>query len=118
MTPIVIAFGLAVALLVLVRRGLVFVDMSFPWLVAIIVLGFLSSSDRFVDGVGRMLGILYPPIAIVFLSIFVIFGLITVLLIGYSQLRQRQMHLLRYVASFELGRQEAAIETASDKQRR
>lgn len=106
MIHILIIVGLALVLIVLVRRGLIQADMSFPWLAAIVVLGLLSTREEFVGWVAAQLGILYAPIAIVFLTIFVIFGLITVLLIALTRLRQRQIRIVRYLAATEIGRQE------------
>jgi hypothetical protein len=40
-----------------------------PWFLALIVFGFLSTNDSFVDWVGAALGILYPPLAVVFITI-------------------------------------------------
>jgi hypothetical protein len=97
---------LALCLFALVRRGLIQVDMSFPWLVAIILLGFSSTSEVFVSLVAGWLGILYPPIAIVFLTIFVIFALITVLLMGLTRLRDRQIKIVRHLAAIDLAHQE------------
>jgi len=98
--------GLAIGLLWLVRSGLIHIDMSFPWLVAIVVLGFFSIHEAFVVWVAGQLGITYPPLAIVLLTFFILLGLVTVLLIGYSRLRQRQIQIVRYIAAQELKRQE------------
>jgi hypothetical protein len=102
---------LAVILIMLVRRGLISVDMSFPWLVAIIVLGTLSTSRAFVEFVAGTLGILYPPIAIVFMTIFILLGLITALLVGYSRIRKRQIEIVRRLAALELAQQDLRPET-------
>jgi hypothetical protein len=99
---------LTLCLFALIRRGLIQVDMSFSWLVAIILLGFFSTSKGFVNLIATWLGILYPPIAIVFLTIFVIFALITVLLIGLTRLRDRQIKIVRHMAATDLARQEQA----------
>ena len=99
---------LALCLFSFVRRGLIQVDMSFPWLVAIILLGFSSTSEKFVALVAEWLGILYPPIAIVFLTIFVIFALITILLMGFTRIRDRQIRIIRHLAAIDLVRQEQA----------
>ena len=106
MTQLLVVLVLATCLFTLVRRGLIQVDLSFPWMVAIIVLGFFSLSEGFVNLVARWLGILYPPIAVVFLTIFVIFALITVLLVGLSRLRERQIMIVRHLAAVDLARQE------------
>jgi hypothetical protein len=95
---------LGLALVLLVRRGLVHVDMSFPWMVGLVVLGLFSTSDSFVAWIAAALGILYPPIAILFITIFVLLGLITSLLVGYSRLRERQIKIVRHLAKLELER--------------
>lgn len=109
MIHLLIVVTLALALLWLVRRGLIQVDMSFPWLLAIVILGFLSTSDRFVNLVAEALGILYAPIAIILITIFIILGLISVLLVGYSRLHSRQIQIVRHMAAQELARQEDQV---------
>ncbi len=109
MMHVLIILALALILLALVWRGAIHVDASFPWLLAILVLGFLSTSEAFVAWVAARLGILYPPIAIVLLTIFVILALITALLIGYSQLRQRQLQIIRYLVAKDLAEQERRL---------
>jgi len=108
MIQLLVVLVLAICLFTLVRRGLIQVDLSFPWMTAIIVLGFFSLSEEFVSLVAGWLGILYPPIAVVFLTIFVIFALITVLLVGLTRLRDRQIKIVRYLAAVDLARQEQA----------
>jgi hypothetical protein len=104
---ILVIVTLALALILLVRRGLVHVDMSLPWMVGLVVLGFFSTSKSFVGWIAAALGILYPPIAILFITIFVLLGLIMSLLVGYSRLRERQIKIVRRLAKLEL---EHAIE--------
>lgn len=106
MIHLAVIIFLSICLFALVRRGLIQVDMSFPWLVAIVLLGFFSTSSEFVGAIAGWLGILYPPIAIVLLSLFVIFALITVLLIGITRLRERQIKIIRHLATIELAQQE------------
>jgi hypothetical protein len=109
MIHVAIVAGLTLALFLLVRRGLIHVDMSFPWLVAILVLGFFSTSERFVNWTAAQLGIVYEPIAIVFLTIFVLLGLLTMLLISYSSLRRRQIQMMRHMAAQDLAFQERML---------
>ena len=78
------------------------------WFLALIVFGFLSINDSFVDWVGTALGILYPPLAVVFITITILLGLITVLLISLTRLRQRQMSIVRRMAELELALQDTA----------
>ncbi|MDA1101392.1 MAG: DUF2304 family protein [Proteobacteria bacterium] len=103
-----IVIALALALLTLVRRGLLQVDLSFPLFVSLILLGFASMSDGFVHWSAAALGIISPPVAIIFMAIAILLGLVTVLAIAYSQLRHRQLMLLRYLAESELRGQEQA----------
>lgn len=108
MIKLTIILFLALALVMLVRRGLIQVDLSFPWFLAIVVLGLLSTQEAFVGWLAARLGILYAPIAIVFVTIFMLLGLVTALLVGLTRLRRRQIQIVRYLAALELAGQEAA----------
>lgn len=113
MIGVSIILVLAVCLFILVRRGLIQTDLSMPWFLALIVFGLLSTNPSFVNWVGARLGILYPPIAIVFITIMILLGLITVLLIAYSQIRYRQLQIVRRMAELELAFQERALISSS-----
>ncbi len=104
-----IVIVLALALLALIRRNLLQVDLSFPLFAGLILLGFASMSDRFIHWSATALGIVSPPVAIIFMAIAILLGLVTVLAIAYSQLRHRQLMFLRYLAETELQRQEDAL---------
>ena len=106
MIQILIIVILAIGLVLLVRRGLIHVDLSFPWFAAIIVLGFASTNESFVEWAAAQVGILYAPIAIIFIVIFMILGLITVLLMSFTRLRYRQIQIIRHLAAFDLAQQE------------
>jgi hypothetical protein len=108
MIELIIIILLSVTLILLVRHDLIQADLSMPWFIALIVLGFSSTNDSFVNWVGATLGILYPPLAVVFITITIILGLITVLLLAYTRLRQRQMSIVRRLAELELAHQEIA----------
>lgn len=106
MIALAIITVLTLCLVLLVRRGLVQADLSMPWFLTLIILGFLSTNGTFVNWVGARLGILYPPIAIVFITIAILLGLITVLLIAFSRIRHRQLQIVRRIAELELAIQE------------
>jgi hypothetical protein len=108
MIELIIIMFLSASLILLVRHGLIQADLSMPWFIALIVLGFSSTNDSFVNWVGAKLGILYPPIAVVFITITIVLGLITVLLMAFTRLRQRQMNIVRRLAELELAHQEIA----------
>lgn len=99
---IAIIAALAIGFIVLIRRRLLQVDLSFPWFVALVALGFASLNDGFIDWVARTLGIVYQPIGIVFLTIALLVGLITVQAIAISGLRERHIGLVRRLVQLEL----------------
>jgi hypothetical protein len=106
---VAIIIGLALLLLHLVRKGLIQVELSMPWFLALFILGLLSTNAGFVNWIGDSLGILYRPLAVVFVTIFIVLGLITMLLIVVTRLRARQTLLVRRLARLELEPQEQII---------
>lgn len=109
MIQVAVIVALALGLVLLVQRGWIQVDASMPWFLAIVLLGALSLFDEFVAQVAAALGILYPPIAILLITIFILLGLITVLLVGYTTLRRRQIDMLRHIVGRELAAQERTM---------
>ena len=105
----VVVAALAILFFVLVRRKYLQVDLSFPWFLALIVLAFLSLNDSFVSWAAMRLGIVYEPIAIVFLTIFLLLGLSTLLGVAVSRIRLRQISLVRHLMRQDLELQEARI---------
>jgi hypothetical protein len=103
---------LALVLLFLVRRNLLQVDLSFPLFTGLVILGFASMNEAFIEWTAASLGIVYPPIAIIFIAIAILLALITILAIAYSRLRSRQQLLVRQLARMELERQEMARQTS------
>ena len=108
MIALTIIIILTVCLILLVRRGSIQADLSLPWFLSLIVFGFLSTDDNFVEWVGAALNILYPPIAVIFITITILLGLITVLLIAFTRIRQRQIYIVRRLAELELAHQETS----------
>lgn len=103
-----IVASLAVGLLVLVQRKLVQIDLFFPWFVALAVLAVASVNPGFVDWLGERLGILYPPIAVIFLVFFLQFGIIISLTVSVTRLRERIAELAKDQALRQLTEQEKA----------
>ena len=103
---ILIVAALTLGLMGLVRAKLIQVDLFFPWFAGVVVLGFASTSPDFVNWLGPRLGILYPPIAVVFLVIFLLVGVLVTLTISVTKLRARQVAIVRRLAELELERQE------------
>ncbi len=106
MTHILIVVGLAASLAVLVRLRLIQVDLFLAWFAAIVVLGFASTQPAFVNWLGEKLGILYPPIAVVFLAVFLLVGIVVALTVSLTRIRERQLAIARHLAARELDEQE------------
>ena len=104
---LVAVIAVALVMLFLVRRNLLQVDLSFPLFAAIVVLGFASMNEGFIDWIAVQLDIIYAPLAIILIAIAILLALITVLTIVLSHLRRRQLLILRYLVAADLGRQEA-----------
>jgi hypothetical protein len=103
---LLVALVLLLALLVLVRRNLLRVDLSFPLFASIVVLGFAAINDHVIEFLAASLGIIYAPLAIILLAIFIILALVTFLAVAVSNTRQIQISLVRRLAEMELEQQE------------
>ncbi|NQV81444.1 MAG: hypothetical protein HQ495_12890 [Alphaproteobacteria bacterium] len=104
---------LALVMFFLVRRGFVNVDLSFPWFIALLLFGILSTSEKFVATTAQILGIVYSPIATIFVTIFIVVGLVTALLITVTRIRQRQIMMVRALARLDLIVQESNLDPVS-----
>jgi len=96
-------------LIILVRRKYLNIDLSFPWFVSLIVLALASTSKTFIQGTASLLGIKYAPLVIVLMVLFILLALITVLGIYITELRRRQILIVRKLAVADLQQQKAAL---------
>lgn len=106
---LLVVIVLAAALLFLVRRRYLQVDLSFPLFAALVVLGFASMSEGFIDWTAERLGILDAPRAVILIAITILLGIVLALSIALSRLRYQQFMMLRLVAQNELAAQEQAL---------
>ena len=102
MTGIIVFIVFSVALLFLIRQRLLNIDLSFPWFMSLVILTYLSSSDNFIIYTADLFGIKYPPIVIILITLFIFLGLITILSIYISELRRRQVRIVRKLVVNEL----------------
>ena len=100
---------LAACLKILVRQGPNQADLSMPWFLALVIFGFLSTNTGFERFLGATLSILYPPLAVVFITFAILLGMITELLISFTRLRRRQMSIVRRLTEMELALQYTAF---------
>ena len=113
---LVVVLMLAGALLMLVRRNLLQIDLTFPLFAGLAILGFASMSEAFIEWTAAVLNIVDAPRAIVLIAIAILFAIITALAIAHSELRKRQMMIIRYLAMTELSHQETAAEKSQSSQ--
>lgn len=102
MMGIIVFIVFSLALLFLIRQRLLNIDLSFPWFMSLVILTYLSSSDNFILGAAELFGIKYPPIVIILITLFIFLGLITVLSVYVSELRRRQVRIVRKLVVNEL----------------
>ena len=100
---------MAVMLFLLMRKRLIQIELIFPWFVVIVILAILSLNPTFVDWLGAQLNILYPPIAVVFIVIFLVLALIIVISIGLTRIHKRQVLIVRQMAAAALEAQERLL---------
>ncbi|MBM3508317.1 MAG: DUF2304 domain-containing protein [Alphaproteobacteria bacterium] len=112
-----IVLTLALLLAVLVRARLMQIDLSFPWFVALAVLAFASTNPAFVNWLGGAFGILYPPLAVVFLVFFLLLGIIVSMAIMLSLLRERVLAMVKQDALLALSDQERRLALANTQGR-
>lgn len=103
---------LALTLLYLVRRRLIYVDLTFPWFVALCLLGLASISEPFVATLAAALQIQLEPLAVVFGAIFILLAIITSMLISMTALRRKQIQIVRHIIAGELDGQAARLAAA------
>jgi len=103
---LVVVILLATALLFLVRRRYLQVDLSFPLFGALVILGFASMSEGFIDWSAASLGILDAPRVVILIAITILLGIVLALSIALSRLRYQQLMMLRHIAQRELAVQE------------
>ncbi len=106
---LVVVIFLAAVLLFLIRRGYLQVDLSFPLFAALVILGFASMSEGFIDWTAEQLGILDAPRAVILIAITILLGLVLALSIALSRLRKQQLLMLRHIAQTELAEQEKLL---------
>lgn len=106
---LVVVIVLAVVLLYLIRRNLLQVDLSFPLFAGLVVLGFASLSNGFIEWVAAKLDVIDAPRAIIMIILAILVALSTSLAIAFSRLRQRQVLLVRQVVGSDLHAQEESL---------
>lgn len=95
-------FFMFVVFILLIRKRLLNIDLSFPWFASLVVLTFASTSPTFIQSTAKLFGIVYAPLIIILLALFILLGLITVLGVYITELRRRQILIIRKLAQHDL----------------
>jgi hypothetical protein len=101
---------LAILLLWMIRRNLLQIDLSFPLFAGIVVLGFASMSESFIDWIAFVLNIAVAPRAIILITIAILLAIVTFLAVAHSQLRRQQLLIVRHLAKTDLSQQEKSMQ--------
>ncbi len=99
--PLILIF-IACVIIILMYYRLIQIDFTFPLLIALIGLGFIGINNELVIKIASFFKIYNEPLAIVFLTFFICLSLIVVLLVAYTQIRLKQIQLVRKIAVIEL----------------
>jgi len=97
----VVAIALAAGLFVLIRRRIIHVDLSFFLFLALIALSVASISEAFIQLTGDFFGIVYSPIIVILIALFIVVCLVVLIAAYVTRLGQRQSHLVRQLAAIE-----------------
>lgn len=99
---IALFFFFLIFLMYLIRKRWLNIDLSFPWFVSLIVLALASTSEIFIQSAASLFGIIYSPLVIILITLFIFLGIITVLGIYITELRRRQILIVRKLAKQDL----------------
>jgi hypothetical protein len=100
---------MCVAVLYLLRKGRLNLDLSGLLILAVVAVMALSTSERTLYWMAGLMSISYIPLAIVAVAIGLLLCIVIALSVMVSDNRRRQAELLRRVAELELSRSEPAI---------
>ena len=106
MMKFVAVLVLAAGLFLLAKRRLIQIDMSFFLYVALVALAIGSLSPTFIDVVAHIFGIIYQPLAVILLALFILLCMVTLVAIYITRLGQRHSTLVRRFAAIELADEE------------
>ncbi|MBM3556910.1 MAG: DUF2304 family protein [Alphaproteobacteria bacterium] len=97
-----IIVALALVLWLLYRRGLIRVDITTPWLIGFVLLGFFYDHPLIDNWLTPTLGVSFPIYAILLLSVGLLLALVTSILVMASRIHVRGIALARRLAGTAL----------------
>lgn len=109
-TTAFMGLGLAAVILVLLRRDRLYVYHAMFWLLVAAIAAVLGLMPGTIDGIASLLGIAYPPAALLLLTALILFIKALYADITHTRLERQQRRLNQRVAMLE-----AKIESTLDK---
>lgn len=101
-TALIASFLFIIFLLVVIKKNLIKPSLIFPVLLFMIILGVVSTNNRFIALFAKLLGIKTGPLAIILALLLVILISCIILGIEVTNMYQRQLAIIRYIAKKEL----------------
>ncbi|MBL41036.1 MAG: hypothetical protein CMM49_00080 [Rhodospirillaceae bacterium] len=108
MQTLVVIF-LSIGFFFLLWKKLIHIDISFFLFLALIFLGFLSLNNTFVTFIANIFSIKYEPIAIIFLTIFILLCINITLLVFITKINLKHAALVKKVAEIDLESQKKSL---------
>lgn len=102
MAKLIFPILIAVIVLRLFRSGRLSLDLSGVLIAALVVILVVTTNEPVLIALAHLLSVVHPPFAIVGVAIGLLLGIVIVLAVMISDLRRRQMDLLRHIAMVEL----------------
>ena len=106
MLPAICTFLLIFLFYLVIKKDKIQAEVAFPWFLLLILLGFVSIFDEAIIGLARIIGIVYPPVAILLLILLIFFITSIGLAISLTKMRHRQIMIIRELAKIQLFQQE------------
>ena len=106
MLPAICTFLLIFLLYLVIKKNKIQAEIAFPWFLLLILLSVVSIFDKAIIGLAKIIGIVYPPIAILLLILLIFFAISLGLAISLTKMRHRQIMIVRELAKIQLCQQE------------
>lgn len=110
---LIIILCVTFSLFVLIKKQLLNIDLFFPWFLSIVLLSIASTSSVFIQATAKIAGIKYPPLVVIIIALFLILSLATVLAVYITEIRRRQLLIIRKLALQDLDEQYKSLTTNS-----
>ena len=102
MVKLLFPIMMGVIVLGLFRSGRLSLDLSGVLIAALVAILVVTTNEPFLIALAHLLLVVHPPFAIVGVAIGLLLGIVIVLAVMISDMRRRQVELLRRIAMVEL----------------